>query len=66
MLRNWIKYRALIANQKRGSRRIRAVNTKGKEHLLEKVLFKEFQDARKLGKAVGCQWFRRHAKALYR
>ena len=66
MLRKWIRNRAIIANQRRGSRRNRAVNNKGKEHLMEKMLFKEFQDARKLGKAVRCQWFQRHAKALYR
>jgi len=42
MLRKWIRNRAIIANQRRGSRRNRAVNNKGKEHLMEKMLFKEF------------------------
>jgi len=33
---------------------------------MEKALFKEFQEGRKVGKAIGSQWFKRHAKALYR
>jgi hypothetical protein len=54
MLRNWTRNKARIASQKRASRRGRIVNTKGKEHEMEQVLFKEFQQARKQGKAVGC------------
>jgi len=66
MLRNWIRNRAKIAGQKKASRRAQEGNTKGKEHKIEQLLFKEFQEARQQGKAVRCQWFRRHAKALYR
>jgi hypothetical protein len=39
MLRTWIRNRALIASQKKGSRRNRTHNTKGKEHEMEQVLY---------------------------
>ena len=67
MLRGWIRNKTEIASQKKGSQRARnAYTNKGKEHYMEQVLYKEFKEARKLGKAVGCEWFCRHAKALYR
>jgi hypothetical protein len=66
MLREWTRNRAKIASQKKASQRGRVGNTKGREYKMEQGLFKEFQDTRKEGKPVGCQWFRRHAKALYR
>jgi hypothetical protein len=51
MLRNWIRNRACIANQKRGSQRSR-IAQKGREDKMERALFEEFKEARKLGKAV--------------
>jgi hypothetical protein len=33
---------------------------------MEHALFRQFQDGRKLGKAIGARWFKRHARALYR
>jgi hypothetical protein len=65
MLRDWTRNRARIVNQKRGSRRGRRA-TKGREDKMEQALFKEFQQARQLGKAIGAPWFRRHAQAIYR
>lgn len=65
MLKSWVQNRARIANQKRGSRQNRNAS-KGKEDKMEQTLFKEFTEARKVGKAVGAQWFRRHARAIYR
>jgi hypothetical protein len=33
---------------------------------MEKALFEEFKEGRKLRKAIGVQWFRCYAKAIYR
>jgi hypothetical protein len=33
---------------------------------MERALFEEFKEARKVGKAVGALWFRRYARAIYR
>ena len=33
---------------------------------MEHALFKQFEEARRVGKAVGCRWFKRHVRALYR
>jgi hypothetical protein len=65
MLKDWIENRVCIANQKRGSRQSRGA-TKGKESRLEETLFEEFKEGRKVGKAIGCQWFQCYAKAIYR
>jgi len=54
MLRSWTRNRSRIASQKRASRQGKAVNTKGKEHKIEQVLFNKFQQARKQGKSIGC------------
>jgi len=54
MLRSWIRHRVCIANQKKGSRRGRNVLRKGRESVMEHALFKEFEEARGVGKAVGC------------
>ena len=53
MLKAWIENRTRIANQKRGSQRSRSA-TKSKESRLEKTLFEEFKEGRKVGKAIGC------------
>lgn len=53
MLKAWVENRARIANQKRGSRRNRGA-MKGKESRMEKTLFEEFKESRKVGKAIGC------------
>jgi hypothetical protein len=64
MLRGWIRNRIRISNQKKGSRRGKAAR-KGQHSIMEHALFREFEEARRLGKAVGCRWFKRYAKALY-
>jgi hypothetical protein len=66
MLRSWTQNKARITNQKKGSRRGRFRTTKGREDKMERALFTKFKEARKVGKGVGCQWFRRYAKAIYR
>jgi hypothetical protein len=33
---------------------------------MEKTLFEEFKEGKKVRKAIGCKWFRRYAKAIYR
>ena len=33
---------------------------------MEHALFRDFEEARKVGKAIGCRWFKRYARALYR
>jgi hypothetical protein len=65
MLRNWTRNRDRIANQKRGSRQGR-ITTKGQEDKMEQALFKEFQQARRVGKAIRAPWFRRYTRAIYR
>jgi transposase-like protein len=39
MLRTWIRNRAIIASQKKGSRRNRTYNAKGKEDEIERALY---------------------------
>ena len=65
MLKSWVKNKVKISLQKKGSRRARSDNWKCKEPELEHALFRQFQEGRKLGKAIGAQWFKRHARALY-
>jgi hypothetical protein len=66
MLRSWIRNRIRISNQKKGSRRSKNFLQKGKEPVMEHALFRQFEEARKIGKAVGCRWFKRYARAIYR
>ena len=54
MLRDWIRNRIRIADQKKGSRRAKPHLRKGKEPIMEHALFKQFEEARGMGKAVGC------------
>jgi len=54
MLRDWIRNKVRIANQRRASWRSRDTIAKGREHKMESELYKEFKQARKQGKAVGC------------
>jgi hypothetical protein len=66
MLRSWTQNKARIANQRKGSWRGRFRATKGREDRMERSLFEEFKEARKVGRAIRAQWFRRYAKAIYR
>jgi len=53
MLKNWIKNRDIIAGQRKGSRRGRHSINKGKEDALEVALYKEFEEARAIGRQIG-------------
>jgi hypothetical protein len=55
MLKSWVRNRALIAGQKKRLETEQSLQYHGKENKMEQVLFKEFQQERKLGKAIGCQ-----------
>jgi hypothetical protein len=66
MLKSWLKNRSKIAAQKKHSRRAACLKLRAREPDMEHALFQKFQEARKLGKGIGCQWFKRQAKILYR
>jgi hypothetical protein len=66
MLYNWTKHQVYIVEQKWASRWGRSVIWKGRELVIEHALFREFEEGRRIGKAIGARWFKRHARALYR
>jgi hypothetical protein len=65
MLKNWIGNEQVILNQTRGSRR-RFYRREAKFPEHDKLLYKEFEEARGLGRQITHRWIMRHAKALYR
>ena len=67
MLKNWIKNKLRIMDQTKHSRRGKVLGRRrGVEHVMETMLYAEFQAARAKGQQIGCRWFSRHAKAIYR
>jgi hypothetical protein len=54
MLKSWSKNRIKIAAQKKHSRRAACQKLRAREPDMEHALFQKFQEARKLGKGIGC------------
>lgn len=66
-LRRWVRNMQKIIDQPKGSRRApRQKGSKGREHEMEILLNKEFEDARAKGRKIDDRWLLRHAKKIYR